>query len=211
MSNSIASLKWRYATKKFDTTKKLSAEQLQVLKDAIQLAPSSFGLQPWKAVIVSNPLIREQLKVAAWGQTQITDASHLVVFAVQTNLDAAYVDKFIATTATTRNVSAESLATQRDMMASFVTGKNAEWLKAWAARQAYLGLGTMLTVAAHEQIDACPMEGFDPTQFTTILGLDKVGLEVVVIAAVGFRSADDQYAAAAKVRFPQSDLIIEVK
>lgn len=211
MSTMLEAMNWRYATQQFDTTKKVTPEQLQLLEEATRLSASSFGLQPYKVIVVTNPAVREQLKVAAWGQPKITDASHLFVFAARTNVDLAYVEQYFQLISATRNIPVESLQPLRDMMTGFVTGKSKEALTDWATRQAYIALGTLLVTAAHEHIDAGPMEGFDPKKFDEILGLAAMNLESKVAVAVGFRSADDKMATMAKVRFPASEFFVEVK
>jgi len=211
MHDIISALNWRYATKKFDAAKKLNSVQLDMLQEALRLAPSSFGLPVWKAVIVENPDVRTALRSAGYGQPQITDASHLLVLAVKKNINDALVDEFIALTAKTRGVSSDSLGDYSTMIKGSINGKSSEELRDWAARQAYIALGVLLVAAAANGIDAGPMEGFDPKQFDEILELDKFGLESKVIVALGFRSADDAFAAAKKVRPEKGELFITVK
>lgn len=209
--NTIEALHWRYATKQFDATKKLSAEQLELVKESLRLAPSSFGVQPWKFFIISNTELREKLRAAGYGQSQITDASHLVVFTVPTNIDSAYVDQFIKHVAQIKGISPDVLQGYGDMIKGKISSMTPAAAAEWAARQAYLALGTLLTSLAYESIDAAPMEGFDPAQFDTILGLSEQHLTTVVIAGVGFRSADDAAATMPKMRFAQSDVIVELE
>lgn len=211
MSNIIATLNWRYATKQFDATKKLTAEQLNILEEALHLSASSYGLQPWKFIVVSNPDVRLKLRAAAFNQPQITDASHLIVLAVKKTMDEAYVNSHIANLAKTREVTIESLAPYRARMLGSFTGKTPQMILDWATSQVYLALGTLLTVAAVEKIDVCPMEGFDNTKFDAILGLDKLGVQSAVLAAVGFRSTTDSFAQAAKVRWPKDQVIVTVE
>lgn len=207
----IEALNWRYATKKFDTSKKLTDAQLSTLTEALRLSASSFGLQPWKFIVVSNPEIRARLRAAAWNQPQITDASQLIVLAVKKNTDAAAVDAYMESTAKARGVSVESLKDYGDMIKDSFAGKSPEALKEWSSRQVYIALGTLLATAAHEEIDACPMEGFDPKKFDEILGLDAMGLESRALAAVGYRSADDAAAKLPKSRFSRDEVVVEVK
>lgn len=210
--NITQALNWRYATKKFDTEKKLSDEQLLILTEALRLSPSSFGLQPWKFLIISNPDIRSKLREAGYGQPQITDASHLVVFAVPTGLTDSLADEHIAEVAKATGQDVSALAAYRDMMAGAINNiPTMEARTAWAARQAYIALGVLLAAAATEGIDAGPMEGFNPVQFDEILGLKEKGLTTVVIAALGFRSPDDAYIQMPKVRFPRERVIEEIK
>lgn len=209
MKTVIEGLKWRYATKKFDPTKKLSQEQLDLLLEAIRLAPSSYGLQPWKFIVVTNPEKREQLRAAAYSQPQITDASHLIVFAVDTNVNNEDIDKYIHAIAQTRGIPEESLKDFEGMMKGFVAGKTPEELTEWAARQAYIALGILISAGATEGIDIAPMEGFDPAKFDEILELGKLNLATKVIAAVGFRADDDAFATMAKVRYPKEEMVIQ--
>lgn len=211
MKNIIESLNWRYATKKFDADKKLTDAELSTLTEALRLSASSFGLQPWKFIVVTNPEIRAKLRAAAWDQPQITDASHLIVLTVRKNTDAAAVDAYIESVAKTRNASAESLKGYGDMIKGSFAGKSPETLKEWSSRQVYIALGTLLTAAAHEGIDACPMEGFDAKKFDEILGLDNMGLESRVLAAVGYRAADDAASQIPKARFSKEEVLVEIK
>lgn len=208
MGNIIKSLNWRYATKKFDQAKKLSAQQLQVLLESLRLSPSSFGLQPWKFIVVSNPEIREKLRAAAWDQAQVSESPELIVLAIKKNIDNALVDEFIASVSRIRGVATEELQSYSEMLKGFIKDKSAEALRDWATKQLYLSLGVLITVGAHEGIDIAPMEGFDPKRFDEILELEKLGLESRVIAGVGFRAKGDSYATEPKVRFPMEEIVI---
>lgn len=210
-TNIIDALKWRYATKKFDPSKKLSPEQLEIATESLRLSASSFGLQPWKFIHVINPEIRAQLRAAAWDQTQVTDASELFVLAVNTKVDVAYIDRFVATTAEVRGVPVEKLKGYGDMMQGSLAVRTPEQVIEWSTRQVYVALGTALTALASQGIDACPMEGFDSGKFDEILGLQKLGLQSRVILTIGFRSEDDAMSKATKVRFCKEEAFIEVK
>ncbi|PIR62937.1 MAG: NAD(P)H-dependent oxidoreductase [Candidatus Pacebacteria bacterium CG10_big_fil_rev_8_21_14_0_10_42_12] len=210
MSDLIKQLNWRYATKKFDATKKLTSEQLSVLTEALRLAPSSFGLQPWGFVVVTDPAIRAQLKDAAWGQTQVTDASELIVLCRKAEFGEKDVIEFVQDVASKRGVPAESLAEYQEMMVGSVTGMSKDELSAWMAKQVYIALGVLLTAAAIENIDACPMEGFDNSKFDEILGLKEQGLSTCAICPVGFRAADDEYANYKKVRYSAEKVIFTI-
>jgi len=211
MSSLVSALQWRYATKQFDASKKLTAEQLNDLLEATRLSASSFGLQPWKFIVVSNPAIREQLKAAAWGQPQVTDASHLIVFAAKTNLNDTSVDEYMQSIADTRQIPVTALADLSAMMKGSIASRTPEQNLEWAKKQCYIALGTLLSAAAVAQIDASGMEGFNPAQFDEILGLKALNLTAAVIAPVGFRSEADAASKMAKVRFPLSEVVIEVK
>jgi nitroreductase/dihydropteridine reductase len=201
-------LKWRYATKKFDHTKKLSAEQLDALLSAVQLAPSSFGLQSYKVLVVENPAIREQLREAAYGQAQLTEASHVIIFASETTIDAKLVNHYVDNIAKTREIGREHLEAYEQIMIGTVDRLAEDQKITWSHKQAYIALGVLLAAAADFGIDACPMEGFAAGKFDEILGLKEKGLTTSVIAPIGFRSADDDYSKLAKVRRPKDELYI---
>jgi nitroreductase/dihydropteridine reductase len=206
----IEKLNWRYATKKFDHTKKLSTEQLIDLLAAVRLAPSSVGLQSYKVLVVENPAIREQLRVAAHGQPQITEASQLIVFASETTLDEVYVKNFVDFVAERRQVTRENLEGYEQMILGNVNRRSEDQRLAWSNKQAYIALGVLLTAAAEMGIDACPMEGFNAAQFDEILGLKEKGLSTAVIAAIGFRAEDDHFSKLLKVRKPEEELFIHL-
>jgi nitroreductase len=204
----LGQLRWRYATKQFDPAKKIPADIWAALEQALVLTPSSFGLQPWKFIVVTDPAVKQSLVAASWKQTQPADCSHHVVFAVPTNLGELEIDRFIDSTAATRGVTRESLAGYRGMMAGFAAKAAQEgWVKEWAVRQVYIALGNFMTSCAAIGVDTCPMEGIAPEQYDQILGLAGTGLATVVTCAAGYRAATDKYASLAKVRFPTSEVI----
>ncbi|NTU46545.1 NAD(P)H-dependent oxidoreductase [Candidatus Roizmanbacteria bacterium] len=208
MNNQILSaLNWRYATKQFDPTKKIDAEILQTLTEAIRLSPSSYGLQPWKFLIVTNPEIREKLKAAAWGQPQITDASHLVVFTRRTDVNEAFVNRFIESTAEIRGIQSNDLDGLKQILLGYLKNATPAYLQEWTAKQVYIPLGILLETAALLKVDACPMEGFDNKKFDEILGLHERNLSSVVLCALGYRASDDKYATLAKSRFEKEEVI----
>jgi nitroreductase/dihydropteridine reductase len=206
----VDKLNWRYATKKFDHTKKLSSEQLDQLMKAVQLSPSSAGLQSYKILVVEDPEIRKQLREAAHGQAQLTDASQVIVFASETNLDESYVKHFIDFVAEKRHLERENLEGYEQMLMGNVNRMTEDQRIAWSNKQTYIALGVLLTAAAEMGIDACPMEGFSAVKFDEILGLREKNLTAVVIAAIGFRADDDQYSKLAKVRKPEEELFIHI-
>ena len=207
----LGQLNWRYATKQFDPNRKISAQDWATIEQALLLTPSSGGLQPWKFIVVTDPAVRAKLLPASYGQAQITDASHLVVFAAKKNFSEADVDAFIRHTAATRGVPVESLATYRDMLVGgIVKSMDEAGRDAWARNQAYIALGNLLTSAALLGLDACPMEGFDRAQYDETLGLNAQGFASAVIATLGYRAASDQYATAPKVRFPKEQVFAHV-
>lgn len=204
------SLAWRYATKKFDNTKKISPETLDYILDTVQLAPSSYGLQHYKIVVVEDAAVRELLKAAAFGQAQITDASQLIVFAAETNLNEDYVKRYVDEVARVRGAERSTLTGFETMMVGKITSQTAEQNLVWAQKQAYLALGVLESAASEVKVDSCPMEGFNPEKFDEILGLKERGLTATVIAAIGYRASDDAYSQLAKVRKPASDLFIKI-
>ncbi|RKR81167.1 nitroreductase [Mucilaginibacter gracilis] len=206
----LKNLNWRYATKKFDHTKKLSAEQLDDLLTAIQLAPSSLGLQQYRVLVIEDADTREKLREAAFGQQQITEASQLIVFAAETNMDEEFGEKYIDLIAKTREIGREHLGGFEQMVLNAVNSRSEDEKIVWAHKQAYIGLGFLLSAAAAIGIDACPMEGFLAGKFDEILGLKEKGLTSSVIATIGFRAHDDHYAQLQKVRRPKSDMFIHI-
>lgn len=207
----ISALNWRYATKGFDPLKKVSEADFNTIVESMRLSASSFGLQPWKFVVVSNPALRTKMRAAAWDQAQVTDASHLIVLAVRKDINAALVDTYMKSIAVTRGMQVSDLKGFADMIKGSITAKGPEGAQAWAARQVYIPLGTALLSAATMGIDACPMEGFDPAQVDTILGLDKLGLQSLAFLTLGYRSATDTTAAYKKARFAKNDVVVEIK
>ncbi len=207
----LEQLNWRYATKQFDPNRKISAADWATIEDALTLSASSGGLQPLKFIVVTDPAMRAKLSPASYGQRQVTEASHLVVFASKLNFSEADVDEFIKRISTVRGAPVESLAPFREMLVGGIVKSMDEAARnAWARNQAYIALGNLLTSAALLGIDACPMEGFDRGQFDEILGLKAKGYAPAVIATVGYRSSEDKYAAAPKVRFPKERLFVNV-
>ncbi|MFH6960507.1 NAD(P)H-dependent oxidoreductase [Flavobacterium aquidurense] len=210
MSTLLDNLNWRYATKKFDATKKISSADLNTLKEAVRLSASSYGLQPYKVIVVENPEIREQLKAAAYGQTQITDASQLFIFANDLNAGAESVDAYIKNISETRGVPADALAGFADMMKGTIANLSQEAKNIWTSKQTYIALGTLLSAASELKIDATPMEGFNAAAFNEILGLDKLGLNASVIATVGYRHGEDDTQHYKKVRKSNEELFITI-
>lgn len=207
----IAQLNWRYATKQYDRLRKISADDWATLEEALVLSPSSLGLQPWAFLVVDDPAVRAKLLLASYGQPQIVDASHLVVFATKSNLGEADVDALVRRTAEVRGIPVESLAGLRGMMSrSLVLGMNEGERRIWATNQTYIALGNLVTSAALLGIDATPMEGFEKGRYDDILGLETRGLTTSVIATLGYRAADDKYATTPKVRFARDQIVQHV-
>lgn len=199
----LGALLWRYATKQFDASKKIDATTWHALEQSLILTPSSFGLQPWKVIVITDIPLREQLVEHTWEQRQVADCSHLVVMAVQKKVDSDYIDRFIARTAEVRGVSVETLSGYRGMMA----GSADMMTREWAAKQAYIALGQFMLAAAALGIDTCPMEGFIAAKYDELLGLESRGLTTEVLCPAGYRAPGDKYASLPKVRWAAADII----
>ena len=207
MEKYLENLNWRYATKKFDSNKKVSEKDLNHLLEAIQLSASSYGLQPYQVFVVENKEVREKLKAAAWNQSQITDASHLLVFASMTKIDRNYIDTYLNNIVEVRDLKRENLEGLEQMLINTILKQDALPQAEWAQNQAYIALGNFLSAAAKMRIDTCPMEGFEPSKFDEILELPQKGLTAAVIATIGYRSEEDSLQHASKVRKKKEDLI----
>ncbi|RXR28310.1 NAD(P)H-dependent oxidoreductase [Flavobacterium piscinae] len=210
MSDFITNQKWRYATKKFDATKKISSEDLETLKEAIQLSTSSYGLQPYKIFVIENPELRAKIQPAAWGQSQITDASQLLVFANITNFGETEIDNYINLMAETRGITAESVKGYADFMKMKITTLPEEQRNTWTSKQTYLALANLMNAAAELKIDVTPMEGFEPEKVNEILGLEKLGLHASLLATIGYRHEEDATQHYKKVRKPKNELFINL-
>ncbi len=201
----LAALNWRYATKLFDATKKIPADTWAALEESLVLTPSSYGLQPWKFLVIQSQELRQQLLPHTWRQRQVVDCSHLLVMTVKKAYALEDADAFIARMVEVRGGSADALVGFREMIAG--THQSGYMTKDWAKMQAYLALGQFMAACALLGIDACPMEGFVVDQYDEILGLDAQGLTTAVLCPVGYRHPDDRYAGLPKVRFQNSDVI----
>ena len=210
MSNFITNANWRYATKKFDATKKISKQDLETLKEAIRLSASSFGLQPYRVLIIENPELRARLQPAAWGQSQIVDASQLIVFANITNFGETEIDVSIANTTKTRGLPADALKGYGDFMKSKIVVLPEDVRNTWASKQTYLALGNLMNAASELKIDVTPMEGFEPAQVNEILGLGRLGLNATLLATIGYRHEEDATQHYAKVRKSNEELFINL-
>lgn len=206
----LNALHWRYATKQFDPARKIPDDVWTALEESLRLAPSSFGLEPWKFVLVRDPAVRARLREASWGQPQVTDASHFVVLAGAESAPPAMIDDLAARITATRGTPPEKLAGMLQMISGFVGALPAAQQHQWNLRQVYLAFGQFLAVAALLGVDATPMEGLDPAKYDEILGLPAHGYRTVAAIAAGYRAADDKYAAYAKVRRARADVFLEV-
>lgn len=204
----LEQLNWRYAVKAFDADKKIPDDVWAALEQSLVLAPSSFGLQPWKFLVIDDKNLREQLKAASWNQSQVVDADRYVVLtALRTTTDDD-VDRFIAHQCQVRGTEIDAMKGYRDVIAGFlVKGWAAKDLFGWNARQAYIALGQLMTSAAALGVDTCPMEGIDMVGYDELLGLKGTRYATLCACAVGYRSEDDKYATAPKVRYPLDQVI----
>lgn len=204
----IENLNWRYATKKFNAEKKIAKSDLEILKQAVRLSASSYGLQPYHVILVENEALRTKVKVAAYNQSQITEASELLIFANITDVGPKEVNDYIQNMASVRAIPTTSLKGFEDMMNNVVTGLTPEAKQNWTAKQTYIALGTLLSAAADLKIDATPMEGFNAEAVNEILNLKEKGLSATLIVTLGYRHEDDATQHLKKVRKPNEELFI---
>jgi len=204
----LEQLNWRYAVKKFDSTKKIPESTWKVLEQSLVLSPSSFGLQPWKFFVVNNKEKREQLLPHSWGQRQVIDASHVVVLAIKKDVGDADVDRYVKRMAEVQNVAIANLDKFAGMVKGFISKPPYHFeVDDWSTRQTYIALGFFMTAAAMLGIDTCPMEGFMPSKYDEVLGLPERGYSAVVVCPLGYRAADDKNATMPKVRFPTEEVV----
>ena len=208
--NSIENLKWRYAVKKFDENKSLTETQINTLKEAFNLTATCYGLQPVKMVVINNKDIQKELVTHSWNQAQVAQASHLLVLCIPKNYTQKEVDNYFELVKDIRNTPDEILNPFKEMLTGSIASKTQEELTNWNKNQAYIALGNLMTVAANERIDSCPMEGFVPEKYDEILGLDKHNLTSVLVLPVGFRADDCFMKDLKKVRRKTEEVIIEL-
>lgn len=207
MSQFTDKLMWRYATKQFDPTKKIDSETWNTLKESLRLAPSSFGLEPWKFFVIETPELRTKILEASYGQKQVIEADKLVVLAAKTELDGKDVDEFIARVATGRQMDVSNLDGYSNVIKQSIGHRSMDDLIQWNQKQVYIASGFLLEAAAQHDVDACPMEGFNPSAVDEILGLRDMGYTSTMIVTLGYRSAEDQVALAPKIRYTQAEVI----
>lgn len=207
---SISALKWRYAAKKFDPEKLLPAEKIEILKKAFNLTATSYGLQPLRLIVVQNKKVQEKLMKASYNQKQVSTASHVLVICIENKIGKDFIENYFKTVQDVRRTPDEVLHPFKESLIGDFEQKPVDEVKIWATHQAYLVLGTLLTVCAVEEIDSCPMEGFEPQRYNEILELQKYGLEAVLSLPVGYRAEDDLFASLKKVRRPLEETIIEL-
>ena len=209
-SELLAALRFRYATKAFDPVRKIALETWEVIEESLVLTPSSFGLQPWKFLVVQNMETREKLKAASWGQGQVTDASHLVVFTVRTDLEQVDIDSWVTRLSEVQGKPLEALAGFSGIISSFCCAMSPAEKQAWNTRQVYIALGQLMTAAAVMGIDTSPLEGISPADYDSILGLGGTGYATAVVCALGYRSPEDKHATVPKARFPAGKVVSRV-
>ncbi len=204
--NILTQLQWRYATKQFDKTKHIDSATLKKITDSLVLTPSSFGLQPWKFIVISEPTLKESLLPHSWNQPQITDCSHLIVLMAKEHVTKEDIDLFLDDSVAKRGGSRDDLKDYEGMMNGFINRMSEDAKFNWAKNQVYIALGQLLTTAALLEVDACPLEGISPQDYDSVLGIE--GYKTVLACALGYRLDGDKYADLEKIRF-SSDTIIE--
>ncbi|GJM61960.1 MULTISPECIES: NAD(P)H-dependent oxidoreductase [Persicobacter] len=204
----LEKLQWRYATKEFDPTQKITEEKLHRLLEGLRWSASSLGLQAWKVMVVENPEVRASLVGLSYGQKQVAEASHLLVLCRVNEVDEPYAEDYIDLVSSTRQIPKEELSGYSGMVKGFINGMADEAKTGWLDHQIYLALGNLLTICAMEEVDSCPMEGFDKAAVNEVLETAAMGLTAVVMCPVGYRSSADKYASLAKVRRPLEEIVI---
>lgn len=206
----IETLNWRYACKKFDSAKKIDEKTWRDLEESLILTPSSYGLQPWKFLVVTDKSVMQKLTAVSWGQKQVEDCSHLVVFVIKEKMDESYVDEYLKSISEMRGAPVESLAGLKKMIMGDVVNGARGATPEWATRQGYIALGNFMTSCALLGVDTCPMEGIEPAKYDEILGLTGTGYKTICACPAGFRSSDDKYAQMKKVRFAHTQMIKKI-
>ena len=209
-TNIIEKLKWRYATKKFDASKRLSQSKLNVLTESFNLTATSYGLQPLKMLVIGNTALKEQLVPITMKQQQVKNASHVLVLCTETEMNSDYIKQYFNLVAETRNTSRDVLSSFEGFLIDEFSEKSKMSVETWMAKQAYLALGNLLTVCALEDIDSCPIEGFEPKKYDELLGLKEKGLQSIVVLAVGYRAEDDFFSGLEKVRRGVDEVVIQM-
>ena len=203
----LAALRFRYATKRFDASRKIPSDQWDAIEDSLVLTPSSFGLQPWKFLVVNDPAVRAKLLPESWNQPQVTEASHFIVLTARTDLNQEDIEAWINRMAEVQGTTPEAVAPLRGMIEGFAERMSREERHVWNTRQVYIALGQLMTTAAVLGIDTCPMEGISASSYDRILGLEGSGYATVVACALGYRSPEDKYASIPKTRFSREKVV----
>ena len=206
--NTIEQLKWRYATKKFNPSKKLSKAKLTILLEAFNLTATSFGLQTLKLVVVENKTLREPLVAATYNQQQVLQASHLLIICIQDNIKSTDIINYYNNIKHIRNTPETILKPYREDLKNMMQNMSVTERQQWSTNQAYIALGNLMTVCAIEGIDSCPMEGFIATEYDKFLKLNQKGLKSVLLLPVGYRADDDLFSTLKKVRKPIDETVI---
>ena len=210
MSNTIENLEWRYAVKRFDEQRMLSDEQVEVLKKAFNLTATSYGLQPIKLVVLSDKKLQRALVEHSYNQQQVGQASHVLILCVEKNVDSRYISSYFERVKQVRGTSDEVLDPFKQALVEDFSKKAPAEILEWAKKQVYLAMGNLLTICAMERIDACPMEGFIPSEYDRLLDLESRGLTSVLVLPVGYRASDDMFSGFKKVRRKMNDSIIDL-
>jgi nitroreductase len=210
MSEVINALNWRYAVKQFNPEKKVSKEDLDTILAAVRLAPSAYGLQPLKILVVENPELRAELRSFSYNQPQVTDASHLLVLCTFNEINEEIIKGMIEFTAEARGKEVVELSRYHEFLKGAILPMDTEEMKKWNDHQVYIALGHLLQTCAHLRIDSTPMEGFDPVKYDEILGLTEKGLKAVLVCPLGYRSEEDGYQHLKKVRKPLDKYVLYI-
>jgi nitroreductase/dihydropteridine reductase len=203
----IDALQWRAAIKQFDPEKTVSDDQVTTLLHSLRLTASSFGLQPWHFIVVKEPTLKETLFTHSFNQSQVKDASHVIILCAKTAFSSEDVDRYLEDIVQTRGVPLDSLSGFEDVMKHFLKNRSKEAIALWVQKQIYVALGTLLTAAALQQIDTCPMEGFNPQGYDDVLGLKEKGLTATLVCPVGYRLGTDSYIVPKKVRYSLEEVV----
>lgn len=206
----LEALRWRYATKKFDPNKFVDENEVEALLEAANLSATSYGLQPFRLLVIRNQPLQEQLVASSYGQRQVADASHVIVISSRTDVDSQYISRYIDYVESERGLAGDTLDEYKTVMTHAITSMSDESRKDWAAKQVYLVLGTLLAACGARKIDACPMEGFIPEEYNEILGLSKLNLHATVVLPIGYRAEDDETQNLKKIRQPLSEMTIRI-
>ena len=206
----IDSLRWRYATKKFDDSAIIPEEKIQIIKEGFNLTATSYGLQPLKLLIIKNKELQAELVEHSMGQQQVAQASHVLVFCIDTKIDAEYIKNYFDRVQDIRKTPEKILKPFEEYLIESFSEKTDEHLQQWASKQAYLAMGNLLTILAYEGIDACPMEGFSPSEYDRMLSLEEKNLKSVLVMPIGYRAEDDMFSTFKKVRKNLEEVVIDL-
>ena len=210
MSSTIENLEWRYAVKRFDENKSLSDEKIEILKKAFNLTATSYGLQPIKLVVLNDRKLQQELVPYSFNQPQVGQASHVLILCIEKEVDTRYINSYFERVKQVRGTSDEVLDPFKDALVADFSNKESAEIREWAKNQAYLAMGNLLTICAMERVDACPMEGFLPSEYDRLLDLNSRGLTSVLVLPVGYRAEDDMFSGFKKVRRDMKDSIIDI-